>query len=250
MILGLIPARSGSKGVPKKNIRPLAGYPLIAYSIIASRLSSKIERTIVSTDSEEFAKIALSYGAEVPFLRPKEFAQDSSLDIDWVRHALKWLQSNEGNQPEYAVMLPPTVPLRDPDIIDAAIEKISQNNDATSLRSSHLARESPCKLFGIKEGFYVGLCPNDPRPEYYNFPRQSFPPIYEPNGHVEIIKPEVILNLGSLLGPRILAFFAPNGGNVDSLEDLEFIEFLLAKHGNPVYQYLKDNFPSNENVRV
>ena len=82
MTIGLIPARSGSKGVPKKNINLLAGYPLIAYSIIASILSSNIERTIVSTDSPEFAEIALFYGAEVPFLRPKEISGDKSLDIE------------------------------------------------------------------------------------------------------------------------------------------------------------------------
>jgi len=244
MILGLIPARSGSKGVPKKNIKLLAGYPLMAYSIIASKLSSKIERTIVSTDSQEFAEIALSYGAEVPFLRPKEISKDDSLDIEYVRHALKWFQTYEGNQPEYLVILPPPTPLRDSALIDAAIQKIIQNKDATSLRSARETRESPYKLFEIKDGFFVGMFPDDPRPEYYNLPRQAFPPVYHPNGYVDIVKSQTVMNSGSLHGPRILSFITPDVGELDRPEDFDFLEFVLGKQNNPVYEYLKKNFPA------
>lgn len=243
-IISLIPAREGSKGVPKKNIKLLGGYPLMAWAIMASKLSTKIERTIVSTDSEEFAEIALAYGAEVPFLRPREFAQDNSLDIEYVKHALEWFQTHEGNQPEYLVLLYPTNPLRDPALIDQAIEKMMQNEEATSLRSSHQVRESPCKHFHIKDGFYVGLCPDDPRPEYYNFTRQSFPSVYAPNGHVDIIKPKIVASLGSLHGPRILPFITPDVGELDCPEDFDFIEFSLSSHGNPVYEYLEKNFLS------
>ena len=242
MILGLIPARSGSKGVPKKNIKLLAGYPLMAYSIIASKLSSKIERTIVSTDSQEFAEIALSYGAEVPFLRPKEISKDDSLDIEYVRHALKWFQTYEGNQPEYLVILPPPAPLRDSALIDAAIQKIVQNKDATSLRSARETRESPYKLFEIKDGFYTDMFPDDPRPEYYNLPRQAFPPVYHPNGYVDIVKSQTVMNSGSLHGPRILSFITPDVGELDRPEDFDFIEFVLGKQKNPVYEYLRKNF--------
>jgi len=242
MIISIIPARSGSKGVPKKNIKLLAGYPLIAYSIIASNLSSRIERTIVSTDSQEFAEIALSYGAEVPFLRPEEISKDDSLDIEYVKHALEWFQTYEGNLPEYLVILPPPTPLRDPILIDTAIEKIIQNKDATSLRSAYETRESPYKLFEIKDDFYVGMFPDDPRPEYYNLPRQAFPPVYHPNGYVDIIKSQTVMNLGSLHGPRILSFITPDVGELDRPEDFDFIEFVLGKRKNPVYEYLKKNF--------
>ncbi len=243
MIIGLIPARAGSKGIPKKNIKLLAGYPLIAYSIIASKLSSRIERTMVSTDSEEFAEIARSYGAEVPFLRPKEISTDKSLDIEYVKHALDWFQTNEGKQPEYIVMLPPPAPLRDPALIDKAIEKILHNKEATSLRSAYETRESPYKLFGIKDDFYAGLFPDDPRPEYYNLPRQTFPPVYHPNGYVDIIKSQTLANLGTLHGPKILSFITPDVGELDRPEDFEFIEFVLSKRTNPIYEYLKNNFP-------
>src|SRR3989338_8594063 len=101
LIYSIIPARAGSKGVPGKNVKLLGGYPLIAYSIIASRFFSKIDRTIVSTDSIETAKIALRYGAEVPFLRPKEFAKDTSGDLDYVLHAINWFRDNETQVPEY-----------------------------------------------------------------------------------------------------------------------------------------------------
>jgi CMP-N-acetylneuraminic acid synthetase len=240
-VVSIVPARSGSKGVPKKNIKLLAGYPLIAYSIIVSKLASKIQRTIVSTDSQEFAEMARSYGAEVPFLRPKEISTDSSLDIEYIKHALEWFQTHEGYQPEYIVLLPPPTPLRDPVLIDAAIEKIVKNKHATSLRSAHETRESPYKLFGIKDGFFTGLFPDDPRPEYYNLPRQAFPPVYHPNGYVDIIKSQIVKS-GSLYGSRILPFITPVVGELDRSEDFDFIEYLLSKQKNPVHEYLKKNF--------
>ena len=243
-IVSIIPARSGSKGVPKKNIKLLAGYPLIAYSIIISRLSSKIPQTIVSTDSEEFAEIALTYGADVPFLRPKEISRDNSLDIEYVKHALEWFQTHAGYQPEYIVLLPPPTPLRDPALIDAAIEKLIRNKEATSLRSAHETPESPYKLFDIKDDYFAGMFPDDPRPEYYNLPRQTFPPVYQPNGYVDIIKSETVRNSGSLHGQRILSFITPDVGEIDRPEDFEFIEFILSKQKNPVYEYLKSNFPA------
>lgn len=244
MIVGIIPARGGSKTVPGKNIKLLGGYPLIAYSIIASKLSSKIQRTIVSTDSQEFADIALSYGAEVPFLRPSELATDASPDIEFIRHALEWFQSNEGYYPEYLVHLRPTTPLRDPDLIDAAIDKIVQHREATALRSVHQTADSAYKFLGIKDGFLTGLFPDDPRPEYYNLPRQMFPPTYYPNGYVDIIKSQTVRNLGSLHGPKILPFITPDVGELDRPEDFDFIEFVLGKQRNPVYEYLKENFPA------
>ena len=150
MIIAAIPARGGSKGVPKKNIKLLKDYPLIAYSIIAAKQSKKIDRVIVSTDSEEIAGIAKKYGAEVPFLRPAGFAGDKSPDMEWVLHLLKWLKENEGVEPELIVHLRPTTPLRDPDLIDRAIDKIKNNKEATSLRSGQEMDECPYKSFIVK----------------------------------------------------------------------------------------------------
>lgn len=245
MIISIIPARSGSKGVPKKNIKLLAGYPLIAYPIIASKLASKIERTIVSTDSPEFAEIARNYGAETPFLRPAEISHDKSLDIEYIKHALDWFKTNEGKEPDYLVMLQPPTPLRDPALISAAIEKILQNKEATSLRSAYEVRESPYKMFKIKNNYWEGLFPDDPRPEYYNLPRQSFAPVYHPNGYVDVVKTQTIRTTTSLHGPRILSFITPDVGEIDRAIDFDYIEFMLTRQSNPIYEYLKQNFPAS-----
>jgi CMP-N-acetylneuraminic acid synthetase len=242
MVIGIIPARGGSKGVPKKNIRGLAGHPLIAYSIVASRLSKGIDRTVVSTDSKEIAEIAESYGAEAPFLRPEEYARDDSPDIEFIRHAIEWFRDNEGKCPEYLVHLRPTTPLRDPAVIDGAIRQISGSGEATSLRSVHEIPESPYKLFGISEGFLVGLYPDDPRPEYYNLPRQSFPPVYKPNGYVDIIKPGTVQGSDSLHGPRILSYITPDTGELDREDDFYFIEYRLKQSRVEICEYLKKHY--------
>ena len=145
--IAIIPARSGSKGVSGKNIYPVGGHPLIAYTIAVAVLSSRIERVIVSTDSEEIAEIARDYGAEVPFLRPLEFAQDHSSDRGYLLHAMQWLQDSEGHVPEYWVHLRPTTPLRKVEIVDQAILEIMKHPEATSLRSGHPVPQSPFKWF-------------------------------------------------------------------------------------------------------
>ncbi|MFZ3169724.1 MAG: acylneuraminate cytidylyltransferase family protein [Candidatus Methanoperedens sp.] len=242
MVIAIIPARGGSKGVPKKNIRKLGGYPLIAYSIIACRLSKKIDRTIVSTDSVEIAEIAKFFGAEVPFLRPAEISRDSSKDIEFIEHAINWFKKNEGKIPEYLVQIRPTTPLREPELIDTAIVKMIDNSQATSLRSVHEIRESPYKLFGIEDDFLVGLYPDDPRPEYYNLPRQNFPSVYQPNGYVDIIKSETVLKLKSLHGPKILSFMTPNTGEIDTPDDFDYIEYMLSKNKYKICEFLKSNY--------
>ena len=181
--IAIIPARSGSKGIPGKNIAPLLGHPLIAYSIAASLASHSISRTIVSTDSEEIAEIARRYGAEVPFLRPAEFSTDISTDRDFLLHSIAWLADHEKVQPDYIVHLRPTTPLREPEVIDKAVRLLYDHVSATSLRSAHVASKTPYKWFEMdSSGYFRGIRPDDLRPEYYNLPRQSFPPVYDPKG--------------------------------------------------------------------
>lgn len=245
MFYSIIPARSGSKGVPNKNIKLLGGYPLIAYAICVSRLSSEISRTIVSTDSPEYAEIAKKYGAEVPFLRPPEISQAKSLDIEFIQHAIQWFDKNEGLIPDMFVHIRPTTPLRDPEIIDEAIRLFQKYPQATSLRSAHDLAESPHKVFNIDDdGYLRGLFPDDPRPEYYNLPRQSFPTAYHPNGYVDIIRSEFVLKNNSLHGQKMIGFITPVSVEVDRPEDFEYLEYLLTKEKNPVLEYLKSNFPS------
>ncbi|MCH8986870.1 acylneuraminate cytidylyltransferase family protein [Patescibacteria group bacterium] len=241
-ILALIPARGGSKSILNKNIIDIGGFPLIAYSIAAAKMSKYISRIIVSTDSEKIAEVAKQYGAEVPFMRPAEFATDTAVDFDVVRHSVEWLRENEQYESEYIVFLRPTTPLRDPSLIDRAIEDILSHKEATCLRSGHETRESPYKLFEKEGDFFVGLFPNDPRPEYYNLPRQSFPPAYQPDGYVDIWKRQTIIDEKMLHGEKILGFVAPNTGELDNPDDLEFIQFHLEKDQYVIYDYLKKNF--------
>ena len=243
-VVAVIPARAGSKGVIDKNIKLLAGYPLIAYSVVAARLASSIDRIIVSTDSEEYASIACKYGAEVPFLRPEEISGDNSTDYDFIKHLLDWLLCDESKLPKYLVHLRPTTPLRVSSEMDRAISLMKERSDCTSLRSAHELPEPPHKMFQInQEGFFDGFFPDDPREEYYNLPRQTFPKAYHPNGYVDIIKPDFAQKTGLLYGSKMLGFVTPLTVEVDMPEDFELLEYRLSKYGNPVYEYLLKKFP-------
>lgn len=242
--LAIIPARGGSKGVPGKNIRKLGGYPLIAYSIAAAKLSAQIDRVVVSTDSEEIAGIARIFGAEVPFLRPACFSGDESPDRQFVIHAIKWFDEHEGgNIPEYMVHLRPTTPLRDSAVIDKAIEAIKKNPEATSLRSAHPAPESPFKWFAKDDkGYFKSLlagCSNDD----INGARQSFPEAYIPNGYVDVLKTSFVVSSGLLHGNKMMAFESPPCREVDTLEDFKFIKFELENTKCALWEYLVREFP-------
>lgn len=243
MTYGIIPARSGSKGVPGKNIKLLDGYPLIAYSIIASKLAKNIARTIVSTDSPEISLIAKKYGAEIPFLRPAELATDKSQDIEFVLHAIGWFKQNEQKIPDHLVHLRPTTPLRNPMIIDQAIAQIKSDNDSTSLRSGHSASESPFKWFlRDDKGYFKGILPEYSN-DQINLPRQSFPIVYIPDGYVDVLKTSFITGSHQLHGNKMIGFISPYCREIDTIEDFETLEFELTKNYNPVFEYLKTHFP-------
>lgn len=244
--IAIIPARGGSKGVPKKNIKLLGGYPLIAYSIAAAALSKKIERVVVSTDSDEIAQISRRFGADVPFLRPKEFSTDTSPDIDFVMHAINWFRENEENIPELIVHMRPTTPLRDPSLIDQAINKILSNSQATSLRSGHPASESPFKWFILDKNEYFRSISPEYSNEDINKPRQFFPTVYIPDGYVDIIKASFVIKENILHGDKMLGFISPFCVEVDTIQDFELLEFELEKKGNPILDYLRKNYGKME----
>lgn len=238
--MALIPARGGSKGVPRKNIRSLGGFPLLAYSIAAAQQSKAISRVIVSTDDEEIAEIAKHYGAEVPFLRPAELAADTSGDFEWVSHAVNWLIEHEGKTPRYIAQLRPTTPLRDPALIDDAIEQFRAASDMTSMRSAHEASESPYKWFLLdKEGnMFHSLSPELDN-EQSNAGRQSFPSVYVPDGYVDVLDAEYIVREGKLLGPRMMAYISPFCLEVDTEGDIELLECFLERRGSPLRDFLR-----------
>jgi N-acylneuraminate cytidylyltransferase len=243
-IFAIIPARGGSKGVPKKNIRPLADYPLIAYSIAAAKLCSGIDRIVVSTDSEEIAELSQKYGAEVPFMRPAALAGDLSPDRGFVMHALERFEKNEGAVPDYFVHLRPTTPLRDPRLVDEAIVAVMSNPEATSLRSGHEAAESPLKWFMRDErGYFYSSNPDGVRPGYSNMPRQMFPKVYIPDGYVDILRTSFVLSSDDIHGRHIMGYVSPICLEIDTMEDFEFLEFQLAKKGHPLLEFLKSRYP-------
>lgn len=228
-IVSIIPARSGSKGVPKKNIKLLAGYPLIAYSIIASKLSSKIERTIVSTDSQEIADIALSYGAEVPFLRPAEISGDYNTDYDVIIHALNWLQDKEAYQPTLLVYLRPTTPFREVKYIDSAIKLMRETVDATALRSIHEMSQSSYKTLEIEGGYLKCICSGSFDVDAANRPRQEYETTYDANGYVDIFKSFFVIENKRLLGDRVLAYVTPRIAELDTIEDFDYLEYQVTR---------------------
>jgi CMP-N-acetylneuraminic acid synthetase/catechol 2,3-dioxygenase-like lactoylglutathione lyase family enzyme len=239
-VLGLIPARGGSKGVPNKNLRPIAGHPLIAYSIAAARMSKAIDRVVVSTDSQTIAEVARAYGAETPFMRPGELARDDSPDLEYVVHALNELERQEDYVPSMIAQLRPTTPLRDPALMDRAVTNLAARPDATSLRAVQQLAEPPQKMMGIENGLLTGLFPDDPRPEYYNLPRQVFPPAYLPNGYIDIVRTDVVRSRGVLYGPEVLAFEVPPSLEIDTPEDLERLEWAVDKGRHPCRVYLDE----------
>jgi len=224
--IAIIPARSGSKSIKDKNIKLLCGHPLISYSIIAAKLSKKINRVIVSTDSEEYAEIASNYGAEVPFIRPSLLSSDASSDREFLIHAMKWLKENENSCPEFWVHLRPTTPLREPNIVDKAIDLMYSNPNSTSLRSGHKAPESPLKWFIERDGFFKGLLSD----EKYNLPKESFEDVYIPNGYVDILKSSFILKNEKVHGDSMLSFISPVSTEVDSIEEFDIIEYQINKN--------------------
>lgn len=233
-MISIIPARSGSKSLIDKNIKNLSGHPLIAYSIAAAKLSNKINRIIVSTNSKKYAEIAKNYGAEVPFIRPNKISQDTSTDKDFLIHAMKWLKENEGTIPEYWVHLRPTTPLRDPNIINLAVDKLIKNRLATALRSGHKTPESPLKWFIKREGYFKGIIEN----ENYNLPKETFEQVYIPDGFVDILRSSFILYNKELHGDKIIGFETPVCTEVDSLEEFEYIQYQLDKNGSCLLDYL------------
>jgi N-acylneuraminate cytidylyltransferase len=219
--LVLIPARGGSKSIPRKNIRDFAGYPLIAFSIAAALASESISRVIVSTDDQEIAEIARRYGAEVPFIRPREYSRDDTPDLPVFQHALHWLQSNEGYLPKIVVQLRPTSPLRRKELIDEAVFSLIERSEADSIRTICVPFQNPYKMWRISaDGFMKPLISSD-LPEAYNQPRQALPEVYWQTGYVDATRSETILEKNSMTGDAILPLVigADEWIDIDSADD-------------------------------
>lgn len=214
-ILAIIPARGGSRGIPRKNIKDLAGKPLIAYTIEEAKKSGYLDRIVVSTDDEEIGEVAKRYGGEVPFLRPKELAGDETPDLPVFLHALKWLKENQDYVPDLVVHLRPTSPLREAKHIDEAIELLEGDKSADSVRGVCTPTQNPFKMWQIKEGYMEPLVGSKKFKEPYNTPRQLLPVVYWQNGHIEVIRYETIMKKHSMTGDKILPYIMDQEYSVD-----------------------------------
>jgi len=230
-VLGVIQAREGSKRVKNKNIRLLAGKPLIAYTIEASKASRILNRTIVSTDSKEIAKIAKRYGADVPFMRPKELAQDSTPDRPVLQHAVNWLIENANYYPEAIVILRPTSPLKTSKLIDEIINTFKESGaDSVRTVNAVLGSSHPYWTYKMDEnGRAKPFCEGINIEKYYQ--RQLLPDAYQVNGVVDIVKTDVLMNHELLWGEDMRLFEISEEMSIDIDTDLDFLfsEFLLSR---------------------
>lgn len=215
-ILAVIPARGNSKSIPRKNIKELAGYPLIAYSIAAARQSASVTRVIVSTDDEEIAQVAKQFGAEVPFMRPAEYAQDQTLDLLVFEHALTWLREQEGYVADVVIQLRPTSPIRPSHCVDDAIEILQTHPQADCVRGVVVAGQNPYKMWHIQsDGALSPLLTVQGIKEAYNAPRQALPPVYWQTGHIDAIRPATILKKHSMTGDVIYPLLIDQSFTID-----------------------------------
>lgn len=228
--VALIGARSGSS-LKDKNIRPLAGHPLLAYSIKAAQKCRAIDRVIVSTDSAEYAAIALGYGADF-IMQPSDTAQADSGDYPFIAHALDHI--GVPSLPDLIAHLRPTTPLRDPTIISDAISAMKYNMPpATALRSVHEMSESAYKCFEIEHDMLKSVCNKSSWIDHVNAPRQRYTKTYQGNGYVDILSAAFIRQWSKekrLHGYHVIPFITPPVIEVDTEHDFEMLELQAARH--------------------
>ncbi len=226
--VALIPARVGSRRVPGKNVRPLAGHPLLAYAIAAAIESAVFAAVIVSTDDDDIADVARRYGAEVPVARPPEMAADLSPDIDWVRHMLQAM-AGQGRHWDCFAILRPTSPFRTAQTIRRAWRQFIADGTADSLRAVQPCREHPAKMWVLDGARMRPLMPN-PDPDatpWHSSPYQALPPVYVQNASLELARTDTAIRSGTIAGDEILPFLTDGleGFDINTADD-----WTLAEH--------------------
>jgi CMP-N,N'-diacetyllegionaminic acid synthase len=227
-VVTVIPARGGSKSLPKKNIQPLNGKPLIQYSIEYSLQCPSILHTVVSTDNPEIADIAKRAGAEVPFLRPEKYAQDDTRDYPVMRHALETLEKHHNQRIDAIALLRPTSPLRPPNLIEKAIHLLQTDPLATSVRTVTKCEQHPFRMWQMQDSCMVGYEKSVYEP--YNIPRQELPTFLFQTGDLEMVTRETLL-AGSVSGIRVLPIILHPDEmvDIDHKKDLTAAEQRLQK---------------------
>ncbi len=232
-VLGVIGARSGSRAIPHKNIQRLAGKPLLAWITEAAKASRYVTRLIISTDSPEYAKIAVPYGAEAPFIRPAELAADHVPDFDYLYHAATWLRDNEGWKADIILRLPPTTPLCRTEHIDACVKLLMDDPSADSSRTITKASKHPYKLWRATETGYIEPFLSEEFigiKDAHNMPRQSFPEAFQ---HVDVIalRWATLVDNKSMAGEKVRYHIIPKEDAIDIDSEIDFMlaEILLKR---------------------
>jgi len=230
-VLGLIPARGGSKGIPQKNIASLDGRPMLAYTAEAALASKRITRAILSTNDEQIAKVGRECGIEVPFLRPPELARDDTPSLPVAQHAVRWLEEREGWKADVLVLLQPTSPLRRADHIDQALARMEELGADTVVSVVEVPhRFSPYSVMRMENGVLKDFW-NDPLP-FDRFRRQSAPVLYARNGPAVLAcRTQVLFERSGFYGERIAPFemSEEDSADVDTPLDLRLAAFLLSE---------------------
>jgi CMP-N-acetylneuraminic acid synthetase len=226
-VLGIIPARGGSKGIPRKNIKLLCGKPLIAYTIDAAARSTRLTRTIVSTEDTEIADVARSLGADVPFLRPRDLADDTTPTLPVVLHAIETLEA-EGESYDAVCLLQPTSPLRRPEDIDGCIDLLEASGSDSVI--SVIPVPEPCNphwVYMRSADGRMSLSTGETEPIAR---RQELPPAFHRDGSVYVTRTEVLVNGRSLYGVNVQGYEIPPrySANIDTQTDWQVIEGLFA----------------------
>jgi CMP-N,N'-diacetyllegionaminic acid synthase len=233
--VALVPARAGSQRVPGKNVRPLAGHPLIAYTLAAALESELFDAVVVSTDSEEIAAVARDYGAETPVLRPSELATATSPDIEWIRHLLAHLEA-EGRTYEIFSLLRPTSPFRQAATIRRAMDALLAHPEADSIRAVELCRQHPGKMW-VLDGGYMKPLLESPAGEvpYHSRQYQSLPPVYAQNSSLEIARTRIVEE-NEIAGSLVLPFVCDGaeGFSIDYPSDWDAAERMAVSGEAPL----------------
>lgn len=214
--MALVPARAGSQRVPDKNVRRLAGHPLLAYAVSAARDSGLFEAVVLSTDSSDYARVGEHYGAHVPFLRPAELAGDRATDVEWIDHALRALQQDGAPYDAFAI-LRPTSPFRTAGTIQRAWRAFSTAAGADSLRAVERCIQHPGKMWRILGGRLVPVLPVQPDDgvPWHSRPTQSLPAVWVQNASLEIAWSSCVLEQGSIAGEAVVPFLTEGLEGVD-----------------------------------
>ena len=222
-MIALILARGGSKGVPKKNIKLLGNKPLIGHVIDSASMSNKISEIYVSTDCQEIADISKKYGAKI-IERPSHLASDNSTDIESFVHALEFLP-----KVKELIHLRATTPLIQSKIIDSAIDYYNENKYiCTSMRSGHEFSESIAKFYKLNDLYFKNIIDGVDL-EYSNLPRQMAMKTFKPNGYIDIVKTNTFKDSKTFYGDKILAFITDPIIEIDTIEEFEYLEYLISK---------------------